>query len=134
MAFDRTIHMFAEASNGEEGATGSLAGDQTGIELRARQWYAGSAGWGKVYHFRDPAIREKVARFAERTVLNGWIGYDQNGRTSSENALKKVGYDISAVHTPCEMDCSMLVYEAVKHATGVDCFPRSGDEVYFGLS
>jgi hypothetical protein len=124
--------MFAEASNGEEGATGSLAGDQTGIELRARQWYAGSAGWGKVYHFRDSAVREKVAHFAELAVLNGWIGYDQNGRSTSETELKKVGYSISAVHTPCEMDCSMLVYEAVKHATGVDCKPLT-DEVYFGI-
>lgn len=131
MAVDKTVYMFAEASTGEEGATGSLSGDQIGVELRARKWYASSAGWGKVYHFRDPAIREKVAHFMERAVLNGWLGYDQNGRRTFETALAKLGYDVSAVHTPCELDCSMLVYEAVKHATGIDFVPNGGDEVYF---
>ena len=130
MAVDRTVNMFAEASTGEEDSTGNLAGDQLGIELRARRWYASSAGWGKVYHLRDSALREKVARFMELAVLNGWIGYDQNGRATFETALKKVGYDVSAVRTPVETDCSMTVYEAIKHATGID-FTPSQDEVYF---
>lgn len=121
MALDRTLHMFAEASTGEDGATGSLAGDQIGVELRARQWYESSAGWGKVYHFRDSAVRERIAQVAERIVLNGWFGYDQGNtdRNAAETALKKVGHNVSAVHTPCEMDCSMMAFEAIKAATGV---------------
>lgn len=139
MALDRTLHMFAEASTGEDGATGSLAGDQIGVELRARQWYESSAGWGKVYHFRDSAVRERIAQAAERIVLNGWFGYDQGNtdRNAAETALKKVGHNVSAVHTPCEMDCSMMAFEAIKVATGIDysgnktTFAENDDE-YFG--
>lgn len=139
MALDRTLHMFAEASTGEDGATGSIAGDQIGVELRARQWYKSSAGWGKVYHFRDSAVRERIAQAAERIVLNGWFGYDQGNtdRNAAETALKKVGHNVSAVHTPCEMDCSMMAFEAIKVATGIDysgnktAFAENDDE-YFG--
>lgn len=130
--------MFAEAAVGEEGSTGSLAGDQIGVELRARRWYASSGEWAKVYHFRDPAVRESIAQAAERLVLNGWFGYDQGNsdRNDAENALVHVGHNISAVHTPCEVDCSMFVFEAVKAVTGVDyagskTFANNDDQYFY---
>lgn len=124
MAVNKTRYMIAEASQGEEGTTGSLSGDQIGVELRTRRWYeytGSSLGWATVFRVDDPAVAERIAQFMERIVLNGHVGYDQNGRSTLETALARVGYDPSAVHTPCEADCSMTAYEAVKYATGIDC-------------
>lgn len=124
--------MFAEARRSESETSGSsgISGEQTGVELRASRWYQASETWAKVYRFRDPAVRERIARAAELIVLNGWFGYDQNDRGEAESALIKVGRNISAVHTPCEVDCSMLVFEAVKTVTGVG-YDKASDDQYF---
>lgn len=123
MALDKTLCMFAEASTGEDGASGSESGDQLGVELRTRRWYKynSTPGWAVVFRLDDPALAERTAQFMERIVTNGYVGYDQSGRGTLETRLKQVGYDPSAVHIPCETDCSMTAYEAVKFATGIEC-------------
>lgn len=86
------------------GATGGAAGDQTGGEVVVRPWY--DYGQSAVYRHPDQRVRALLARLATETAQNEHVGYDQNGRLSFRDALRRVNYDPTAIKTNCETDCS----------------------------
>ena len=102
------------------GATGGAAGDQTGGEVVVRPWY--DFGQNAVYRHPDPQVRALLARLATETAQNDHVGYDQNGRLSFRDALRRVNYDPTAIRTNCETDCSACtsaLIEAVGALRGI---------------
>lgn len=105
------------ASIDENGkSTGGTAGDQTGAEVCTRNWYA--KGWNKLIRPKKAAIAEKIAAAIEAACKNDNIGYDQTQRTTLYTYAKAAGWNITAIATPCECDCSSLVAVCV-NAAGV---------------
>ena len=89
-------------------ARGGRAGDQTGREVSAQNWYRSDKGW-RVFRAKDPAVAEKIARCMQAACDNPHIGYDQNQRDSLYKAAKPLGFDAARVTADCETDCSALV-------------------------
>ena len=96
----------AEAAAGENGLHGNAAGDQSGREVRIRNW---SGGW--TYVFRPKDIN--VAKIASSNMVAGCrnpaIGYDLDGRMTLYSEAEKVGWDLSKVTTKCETSCVDMV-------------------------
>ena len=102
------------------GATGGAAGDQTGGEVVVRPWY--DFGQNAVYRHPDPQVRALLARLATETAQNDHVGYDQIGRLSFRDCLRRVNYDPTAINTNCETDCSACtsaLIEAVGALLGI---------------
>ena len=95
-------------------AKGGKAGDQTGKEVCIRSWY--SKPWSVVMRFKDPEMRDKVARCMEKAAMNDHIGYDQNQRNSALAEARKYGYDVGQISVDVETDCSALVSLACMYA------------------
>lgn len=93
-------------------ATGGQAGDQTGKEVSMQDFYVPSKGWN-VVRFKNSSNASKAAKAMKQACNNKNIGYDQSNRYG----VIKHGTD-SKVKT--EADCSSLVRECVKEATGKD--------------
>lgn len=89
-------------------ASGGKAGDQTGKELCTRDWYA--KGWNVLLRPLNSDLAEKSARMCEAACRNENIGYDQGGRNTLYEKAKAVGFDLAAIDTPCECDCSALMH------------------------
>ena len=87
-------------------ATGGKAGDQTGRELWVHT-LASSGKWTRI--LRPPKNASVIVRQAYAAAANDHIGYDQSQRTTLYAAASKVGFDLSAVKTDVECDCSSLV-------------------------
>ena len=103
------------ASIDENGkAQGGQAGDQTGTEVCTRSWYA--KGWNKVIRAKDSAVAEKIAATMEAACANNKIGYDQGQRTTLYTQGKAKNWNLAAITTPCECDCSSLVAVCVNAA------------------
>lgn len=107
--------LIGSARNGENGATGNRAGDQSGAEVSTQNWYKHAKGW-VVLRPKDSAVAEKIAYAMEVACKNNHIGYDQNDRLTLYNAAKKVGFDPAKVTTDCETDCSALVRVCLAYA------------------
>jgi len=105
--------------------SGGIAGDQDGKEVAIREWY--NRPWNKVLRCKDAAKAEKIASAMEAACKNDCIGYDQSQRTTLYELCKANGWNIQAVKTPCETDCSALVAVCV-NAAGIKV---SGD-IYTG--
>lgn len=136
-----TKNLIAQAAGGQNGGMkNNLIGDQTGGELRAREWYnytAHGCKWAKIFRFDDPEIREKVAQTMEAMVANGRIGYNSFVRRNlyknlcayygieqygiSPRSLDKnlKDCDPSLILTQSACDCSSSVRIAVEAATGI---------------
>lgn len=102
------------------GATGGAAGDQTGHEVHVIPWYY--YGQIAVYRYPDQQVRNLLAKLATETAQNDHVGYDQNGRLSFRNALRRANYDPTAISTNCETDCSACtsaLIEAVGALLGI---------------
>lgn len=95
-----SINEFGQVSGGQPG-------DQTRQEVWTRPWYAN--GWTQVCRPIDSDLAERIASAMEAACANDHIGYSQSNRLSLNSAAKAVGYDISAIKTDCECDCSSLV-------------------------
>lgn len=95
-----SINEFGQVSGGQPG-------DQTRQEVWTRPWYAN--GWTQVCRPIDSDLAERIASVMEAACANDHIGYSQSNRLSLNSAAKAVGYDISAIKTDCECDCSSLV-------------------------
>ena len=99
--------LIGHASLDENGTTtGGEPGDQNGKELCIRQWY--SKPWKVVLRPKEKYAL-KIALAMETACENPYIGYSQARRNTLHNEAKKAGYDLAAVKTPCETDCSALV-------------------------
>lgn len=122
------------ASSGSGAGTrvsGDPAGDQTGREVCTRTWY--SSPWDTVLRFKDPAKAEKAARACEAGCANENIGYDQGNRNDAQAKAKaeEVGWDLSKIKTPTEVDCSSFMTLCAQCA-GVDVPYVYGNAPYTG--
>lgn len=86
---------------------GGMAGDQTGKELCIRNWY--SNGWTVLLRCTDDNKRALLAINCERACMNNCIGYDQSQRNTFRTQAYLNSFDIDAIKTPCECDCSSLI-------------------------
>jgi hypothetical protein len=100
-------------------ATGDAAGDQRQTstpdykgEVSMQEFYVHKKGW-YVFRAKKTSYRKKIAKAMKTACNNKNIGYDQNGRYG----IVKYG-TASKVKTEC--DCSSLVRECIKEATGKD--------------
>ena len=94
------------AENGK--ATGGAAGDQNSKEVLIRDWY--SKPWNVLLRPVRPEVAEKSAVACEAACANPNIGYDQYGRNTLYAKAKAVGFDLAAIDTACECDCSSLMH------------------------
>ena len=100
--------MLGYAAKDERGAyVGGQAGDQTGKEVYINGWYDQS--WTSVLRPKSAVLAEKIARQCENACANNKIGYSQSDRNTLLTQVKKAGYDMSKVNTPCNCDCSSFV-------------------------
>ncbi|MBO5032743.1 MAG: hypothetical protein J6D08_12810 [Lachnospiraceae bacterium] len=103
--------------------SGGAAGDQkqtsntndTKGEVSMQNFYLHSKGWN-VLRAKSADVANKIAVAMKTACDNANIGYDQNNR----NGILQHG-TVSKTKTEC--DCSSLVRQCVKEATGID----SGD-------
>lgn len=91
---------------------GGKAGDQTGKEVSEQNFYVHSKGWYILRPLSD-AHAQKIAERMQAACANPNIGYDQNQRLG----IIKAGIDTKS---PTECDCSSLVRQCVREATGKD--------------
>lgn len=113
--------IIGSARLGENGKiTGGVSGDQkqTGSgndykgEVSMQDFYVHKKGW-YVLRAKNPDHAEKIADLMILACNNPHIGYDQNGRLGIiQNGIN------STINTEC--DCSSLVREIVREATGKD--------------
>ena len=97
------------ASIDENGkAAGGAAGDQNSKEVLIRDWY--NKPWNVLLRPIRPEVAEKSAVACEAACANPNIGYDQYGRNTLFKESKKVEFDLSAIDTACECDCSSLMH------------------------
>lgn len=96
----------AEASIDEKGnAIGGVSGDQTKKEVHVGNWYP--YNWGQVIRCKDKTKAKIIAKAAETLANNDCIGYDQGGRLSLYNEIKKIGFNnYEKLNVKCETDCS----------------------------
>ena len=92
--------------------SGGKAGDQTGKEVATEPFYVHKQGWN-VLRAKDPNVAKKIAESMLRACNNKNIGYDQYQR------LGVITYGTGST-VPTECDCSALVRQCVKEASGVD--------------
>ena len=113
--------------------TGGKAGDQTGEEWCQRDWY--DRPWTAVLRHPDAEVREMIASLSEKAAANDNIGYDQWERGTFWTELSKVGYDPSAITTPCESDCSAgvaAIVKAVGYLKDIDKLKNVPETMYTG--
>lgn len=97
------------ASIDENGkANSGVAGDQTGKEVVTRQWY--NKGWNVLLRPKNAQLAQKSAAACEAACANENIGYDQYGRNTLHTQAKAVNFDLAAIDSPCECDCSSLMH------------------------
>ena len=97
-----------QASIDENGGIhGGQAGNQSGRELNRSNWYNG--GWTLLIRAKDPKTAEKMAKACEAGVANKNIGYDQWQRNTLRAEAKKVNWNLAAIKTPSETDCSAFM-------------------------
>lgn len=117
---DKMQVIIGSARSDENGkASGGQLGDQKQIiapdykgEVSMQTFYVHKLGW-RVIRFKSVEHAKKFAVAMERACNNPNIGYDQSGRY----AILKVG---TYTTTPTECDCSSLVRQCFKEATGID--------------
>lgn len=103
------------ASIDENGkATGGRKGDQTGREVKTGSWY--NFGQTVVLRFKDRNKAAKAATAMKQLCNNNSVGYCQGHRTSLYTELEKVGWNPTALKTPCETDCSAMMSPVLKCA------------------
>ena len=91
---------------------GGVAGDQTGKEVCTQDFYVHSLGW---YILRPKSAdhANAIASNMQKACDNNNLGYDQYNR------LGVVTHGVNTT-TKTECDCSSLVRQVVKEATGTD--------------
>lgn len=118
-----THKMIAHAVSNENGdATGGAYGDQKGFELCACPWYAYPSGWVAVYRANDATKADGIAKFMEKAVSNGHLGYDQTRsvRKAFFDAVVDKEFAVEHINENHGCDCSSLVYAAVRSQYNVD--------------
>lgn len=91
---------------------GNVSGDDYRGEVSLQNFYVHKKGW-VILRAKDPAQAEGLARAMKTACNNVHIGYDQSGR----NGILQYG---TAAKIKTECDCSSLVRQCIKEATGKD--------------
>lgn len=110
-----------EAISSETGGKYGVLGDQTGKELRKRDWYDRKSGWDCCLVPKDPNKGKKAAEYAEYFVKSKQVGYDQKLRWTLWKELKAHNWDRTQIGA-CACDCSSLVITCYICA-GADLLP-----------
>ena len=99
--------------------TGGKVGDQRhmktpdyGGEVSQQKFYVHSKGWN-IIRAKDDGVAKKLAKAMQTACNNANIGYSQSDRYG----ILKYG---TATTQKCNADCSSLVRQCVKEATGKD--------------
>ena len=95
--------------------SGGKAGNQTGRELRIRNYYVHSKGW-RILRCIHPEMRPMIAKAMQAAVNNHRIGYDQNQRNTLYRQVQNSGFDPAKANVACETDCYALVRVAGMYA------------------
>lgn len=120
-----TVYVGSARSDENNKAYGGKAGDQKGgREVSTQTWYNHEKGW-RVFRAKDRAKALIIGEQMARACANDNIGYDQWERYDLFAEAKKVGFDLGAVKTPTECDCSELV-RCCCAAAGIMNLPTSG--------
>lgn len=115
-------------------STGGKPGDQkqkgtpdlyTG-EVRMQDFYMNKKGWN-ILRFKKAKHAKKAAKLMKKACNNPCLGYSQSGGENGRESIFKYGIETT---TPCNCDCSTLVNEVTREATGkkIPVF-YTGDEV-----
>ena len=99
-------------SGGKAGDQKQTTQDDYSGEVSMQNFYLHKKGW-YIMRWKDAAFAEECAKAMQRACNNPNIGYDQNQR----NGILKAGTRTS-IKTEC--DCSALVRQCIKEATGID--------------
>lgn len=92
--------------------SGGRKGDQTGHEVETQNFYVHKKGW-VILRPTSERLASAIAEKMKTACKNSNIGYSQSDRYS----LLKYGVNTK---TKCNCDCSSLVRECVKEASGKD--------------
>lgn len=96
----------SQASHDERGQyTGGTAGNQSD-ELNTRALW--DNGWQTLITWNDAAKGKACATAALQAVGNKHIGYDQYERNTILTYAEAAGYNLAAITTDCECDCTSL--------------------------
>lgn len=100
------------SENNDSGRNGlAKAGDQTTKEVCVRDWY--NKPWNIMLRYKDKEIAKKASEIAVKLANSNLVGYDQNGRNTLYQALKKYNWDVDAYIASGELtetDCSEFMY------------------------
>ena len=102
------------ASISENNTANGKVGDQTGKEVCTRAWY--NKNWTAVIRAKDSKVANKIAKAMEQACANNNIGYGQSNRTTLYKEAKAKKWNLSAIKTKCNTDCSALVSVCVNAA------------------
>ena len=105
--------------NGSIGSSDSLPGNQTGKELKISDWYNRKKGWSHVFRPKDTGVAERIAHAAEAACNNMHTGYNHKRRTTLYDEAKRKRWDLAAIDTYCETDCSALCAVCI-NAAGIE--------------
>lgn len=100
----------AHATKNENGQMwGGQPGDQTGKEVCVQEFV--EYDWDWVFRPKNKVLAKKIATYAVIIAENDAIGYGNEGddRYTFYLEAKALGWDFTAVTTPCNTDCSQLV-------------------------
>ena len=107
--------LIGQASIGESGIKGQVAGNQTGKELNIREYYKHAKSW-RAFRAPKEQQRQRICYAMLRAVKNPCIGYDQGDNGSLFIVAQKYGYDPGQVNIDVETDCARLVRVCVAYA------------------
>lgn len=130
--------MLANCGHDEHGAcySGGKAGDQTGTEFEIRTYYVyPNGGWTHVFRHPNTAVREEIAKLAERAAKNDKVGYDQSERWTFWDQLKVSNYDPAKITVNCETDCSaseLSICKAVGYRLNITALKNINQNGYTG--
>lgn len=109
-----TVRIGHASKDEHNAATGGTAGDQTGKEICIRNWYRGD--WKMLLRAKNAAVRKKIAANCRAACGNEKLGYDQSGRNTGLRAAQKAGWDLGAIGSAAEFDCSSLATACIQAA------------------
>ena len=96
-----------QASCDEHGRyVGGQSGNQSGTELNTRAWW--DNGWNAVIRINNSDGAARCAAADSGAVSSMCIGYDQGKRNTLLPLAEACGWNLSAVASACECDCTSL--------------------------
>ncbi len=83
-------------------------------EVRMQEFYENKKGWF-ILRFKKAKHAKKAAKLMKKACNNPCIGYSQSEGENGRESIFRYGVE---TETPCNCDCSTLVNEVAREATG----------------